>query len=217
MDKDVAYIITGEEKQVFASAIKATAMPKPQYPAKLKAAGAVKVEVELDLAGNVTSARAVSGDASLYKACEAAARSAKFEIPNIGREIVKITGTIAYNFTANKGIRKVEAVRQLLDAHIQIKPNKYHSVIKALIDRLKANQAPSTTAEGEAKFVANGKANVIVRVTEMKPETIAALKAAGFEVVAEMASSNAVVGRIAVEKFAALDGIDAVVFISPQY
>ncbi|HEV7644606.1 MAG TPA: VIT domain-containing protein [Pyrinomonadaceae bacterium] len=213
-DKDVAYIVTGEEKQAFVSGIKATAMPKPQYPARLKAAGpevVVKVEVMLDAAGNVTSAKAVSGDASLYKACEAAAMSAKFEIPNLGREILKITGTIIYDFTKE---RKVEAAEQLLEAQIQVKPNKYHSVIKALVDRLKANQA---AAEGEAKFVANGKANIIVRVTELKPETIAALKAAGFEVVAEMASSNAVVGRIAIEKFAALDGIDAVVFISPQY
>jgi Ca-activated chloride channel family protein len=210
-EKDVAYIITGEEKQEFGSIIKATAMPKPAYPARLKAPGAVKVEVVLDLAGSVTSAKAVSGNAALYRACETAARSAKFEIPDIGREIVKITGTIAYDFTKDK---KVEAAQQLLDAQIQIKPNKYHSVIRALVDRLKANQA---AAEGEAKFVTNGKANVIVRVTELKPETVAALKAAGFEVVAEMASSNAVVGRIAIEKFAALDGLDAVVFISPQY
>ncbi len=223
LEKDVGYIVTGEEKQEFGSFIKATAMPKPQYPARLKTAAAkatvkpvkpVKVAVTLDLAGNVVSAKAVSGDASLYKECEAAARLAKFEIPNIGREIVKITGAIAYVFTSNKGVGKVEAAQQLLEAYIQIKPNKYHSVIKALVDRLKANQV---AAEGEAKFVANGKANVIVRVTELKPETIAALKAAGFEVVAEMASSNAVVGRIAIEKFAALDGIDAVVFISPQY
>ncbi len=71
-------------------------------------------------------------------------------------------------------------------------------------------------AADEAKFVKDGKAEIIVRVKELKSETIAELKKLGFEVLTEMTSANAIVGRIAIEKIAALAEIDQVTFISPQ-
>jgi len=79
---------------------------------------------------------------------------------------------------------------------------------------LKNKQTQPTT--DEAKFIRDGKAEIIVRVKELKPETIAELKKLGFEVLTEMISANAVVGRIAIEKIAALAEIDQVTFISPQ-
>ena len=82
-----------------------------------------------------------------------------------------------------------------------------------MVGRLKNNAA--ATAD-EATFVKDGKAEIIVRVKELNPATVAELKSLGFETVTEMASANAVVGRIAVEKIAALAEIDAVTFISPQ-
>jgi Ca-activated chloride channel family protein len=212
LEKDVAYIVTDEEKNVFnGAAIMATTMPKPNYPAKLKAPSTIEVAVTLDGAGNVATAKAVKGDPSLYETAEKAAMGAKFGIPDVQREIIKITGTVVYEFTANK---KVSAADHLVAPEITVKPNKYSAVIRALVDRIKANKPAEA---GEAKFVSAGMANLIVRVRDLKPETVAALKAAGFEVVAEMTSSNAVVGRIAVEKIAALADIDAIVFIAPQY
>lgn len=226
LEKDVHYIITGEEKRVFGNVIKATAMPKPEFPAavdpaKMAGQGAVPiaVDVTLDAAGNVTAAKAVAGDAALrplqalYKAAETAAMSAKFEVPKVGRDIIKITGTIVYEFTKDK---KVVTSEQLLNAQITVKPNKYHSAVRAVVERLKANLPAAAATESEAKFVTADRAYIVVRVKDMKPETIAALRAAGLEVVAEMPSANAVVGRIAIEKLAALAELDAVTFISPQ-
>jgi Ca-activated chloride channel family protein len=230
LEDDVSYIITSEEKRPAELVIKSTVMPRPVYPAAISAADAAKtaspvsVEVTVDPAsGSVLTAKAVPGSgaaggagrAAFYKAAETAAIGAKFQIPNVGRDILKITGNIAYNFKKDK---KVEAAEQLLNAQITVKPNKYSVAVRALVERLKANQLAGggDSAAGEAKFVAAGKASVVIRVNDLKPETVAALKNAGVEVVAEMASSNAVVGRIAIEKIAALADLDAVIFISPQ-
>ena len=48
------------------------------------------------------------------------------------------------------------------------------------------------------------------------PQTIIRLRKLGFEVLTEMQSSNALVGRIAIEKIAEIAEIDGVTFISPQ-
>ncbi len=211
-DKKYANLKTDEETQEIAVEIKATNLPKPIYPQNAKADSAVNVEVTLDITGNVISAKAVSGDKTLYQAAEDSAKNAKFEIPKLSVEIAKITGIIAYNFAAKD--KTVTAAENLQNAQIEVKPNKYHSMVKALVKRLKNNQ--TQPAADEAKFVRDGKADVIVRVKELKPETIENLKKLGFEVLTEMPSAKAVVGRIAIEKIAALAELDAVTFISPQ-
>ena len=195
--------------------IKASDLPKPVYPqnvGNVKADGAVNVEVTLDASGKVLSAKAISGDAAFYPSAETAAKNSRFEIPKISLEIIKITGVIAYNFAAKD--KPVETADALQKARIELKPNKYHSSIKALVERLKNNQ--TQPAPDEAKFVQNGKADLIVRLKELKPETVEQLKRLGFEVLTEMPSAKAVVGRIAVEKIAALAEIEAVTFVSPQ-
>lgn len=192
--------------------IKTTKLPKPIYPQNAKVDGAVNVEITLDANGSVVSAKAVSGDKTLYESTEAAAKNAKFEIPKIKFEIKQITGVIAYNFVAKD--KTVTVAEQLQNVRIEVKPNKYHSSVKTLVERLKNNQ--TQPAANEAKFVRGGKADVIVRVKELKPETIENLKKLGFEVLTEMPSAKAVVGRIAIEKIAALAELDAVTFISPQ-
>ncbi len=202
---------TDEEKQEIATGIKATNLPKPVYPQGSKANGAVNVKVTLDAGGNVLTAKAVSGDKLLYASAETSAQKAKFAIPKLQFEIKQITGVIAYNFAAKDKTATVSDILQ--NAQIEIKPNKYSAAVKALVERLK-NGAAATV--DEAKFVQNGKAEIIVRVKELKPETVAELKKLGFEVLAEMSSANAVVGRIAIEKLAALAELDSVTFISPQ-
>lgn len=76
----------------------ATSLPKPVYPKAAKAvraSGEVKIEVEVDEKGNVTSAKSVSGHPLLRQAAEQAAKQAKFKPSK-----EKITGIIVYNFTA---------------------------------------------------------------------------------------------------------------------
>ncbi len=206
-----SFIISDEERQNFLQSIKATDLPKPIYPQTAKTNGAVKVEVTLDANGNIVTAKAVSGDKAFYQTSETAARNAKFEIPKFSAEIAKITGVIAYNFAAKT--KTVNVAPDLQNVRVELKPNKYHSSIKSLVERLKNNKP---AAADESEFVKNGTAEIIVRVKEIKPETVEELKKLGFESIAEMTSAKALVGRIAIEKIAALAEIEAVTFISPQ-
>jgi Ca-activated chloride channel family protein len=224
VDKDVAYIISGEEKQAVgekpaSEIIKATVLPKPAYPAAakaVKAAGAISIQVTIDSNGNVVnsnvlSAKTNAGHPLLQQAAEQAVKNAKFAVTKGSLQIIKITGVLVYNFVDENN---VTVSPELQEVRVEVKPNKFHSSVKALIERLKNTQTPP--APDEAKFVSGGKAEILVRLKEMKPETAAQLKNLGFEIVAEMASAKAIVGRIAVEKLAALAELDAVTFISPQ-
>lgn len=80
---------------------KATYLPKPIYSAAAKAVnaqGKVDVQVTIDEAGNVISARAVNGHPMLKPTAEQAARNAKFSVTYLSRVPVKVTGVIVYNF-----------------------------------------------------------------------------------------------------------------------
>ena len=80
---------------------KATSLPKPVYPPVAKAAGAsgtVVVEVTVDEAGKVVTARAVSGHPLLQASAVQAAYQARFTPTLIAGKPVKVTGTITYNF-----------------------------------------------------------------------------------------------------------------------
>jgi Ca-activated chloride channel family protein len=219
-DKDVAYIVSGEEKQAFdrkaaAEIIKAASLPKPEYAraAKaVKATGVINVQVTIDANGSVVAAKTDGGGHPLLQQSAVnAAKNAKFAVTQGSLEIVKITGVLVYNFASEENIT---VSPELQNVRVGVKPNKFHSAVKALVERLKNNQAPATA--DEAKFVRDGKAEIIVRLQDLKPETIAALKALGFEALAEMPSAKAIVGRIAPEKLSALAEIEAVTFISPQ-
>ena len=82
---------------------RAVNLPKPAYPpnAKLmRAEGQVAVQVSLDEAGNVTSARATSGNPLLRASAEAAARQSKFNPVLINNQAVPVNGVVLYNFVA---------------------------------------------------------------------------------------------------------------------
>lgn len=84
---------------------KAISLPKPDYPpaaAAVGASGAVNVEVVIDEAGNVESAKAVSGHPLLRAAAETAAQGAKFSPTTLQGQAVKVKGVVVYNFTADK-------------------------------------------------------------------------------------------------------------------
>jgi protein TonB len=79
----------------------ATRRVEPSYPPLAKAArvsGAVVVEVTVDEAGNVISARPVSGHPLLKDAAVAAARGWKFTPTQLSGTPVKVIGTITFNF-----------------------------------------------------------------------------------------------------------------------
>jgi protein TonB len=80
---------------------KAISLPKPEYPAEAKAAGAdgvVVIQVTVDEQGIVTEAHAVSGHALLQQVAVNAALQAKFSPTLLAGEPVKVTGVIVYNF-----------------------------------------------------------------------------------------------------------------------
>ena len=64
--------------------------------------GRVVVEVELDVQGNVVSAKAVSGHQFLRGAAEEAARKSKFKPAMFSSQAVKATASITYNFSLTK-------------------------------------------------------------------------------------------------------------------
>ena len=80
----------------------AISLPKPPYPHIARAAGvsgAVTVQILLDEAGKVISARAVSGHPLLQAAAVKAAYQARFSPTILSDQPVKVSGIITYNFT----------------------------------------------------------------------------------------------------------------------
>jgi Ca-activated chloride channel homolog len=91
---------------------------------------------------------------------------------------------------------------------------RLHPSIVAVIQRLKGkNDQP---AAEEAKFVRNGKAEIQVWLTDKSPEVIAELKRLGFEMVLDPKTAKMVIGRIPIEKLAALADLKAVRYVAPQ-
>ena len=82
---------------------KAVSLPPPAYPPVAKAArasGTVVVQVTVDEAGKVVSAKAVSGHPLLQAAATQAAYQARFTPTLLSGKPVKVTGVITYNFVA---------------------------------------------------------------------------------------------------------------------
>ncbi|MBA2620108.1 MAG: energy transducer TonB [Acidobacteria bacterium] len=80
---------------------RAVSLPKPAYPPiarQMRAAGQVVVQVVVDETGNVTAARATSGNALLRPPAEAAARQSKIAPVKIGDRNVEAVGILLYNF-----------------------------------------------------------------------------------------------------------------------
>lgn len=94
---------TGKHGPVSAGVLngRALSLPRPDYPADAKAAGAegvVVIQVTVDEQGNVTEARAISGPKMLQEPSVNAALQAKFSPTFQQGEAVKVTGVIVYNF-----------------------------------------------------------------------------------------------------------------------
>jgi Ca-activated chloride channel family protein len=91
---------------------------------------------------------------------------------------------------------------------------KLNPSIAAIIERLKNKNAKP--GADEAKFVHDGKAEIQIWLTEKSDETIAQLKQLGFEVVLDPKTARMVIGRVAIEKLAALAELKFVRYVAPQ-
>jgi hypothetical protein len=114
------------------------------------------------------------------------------------------------------GIREANAPRNMTPeerkrADLQ---SKFHPSVLAVIDRLKDPKAAA--GADEAKFIRNGKAEIQIWLTEKSEETIAKLKELGFEVVLDPKTAKLVIGRIPIEKLAALAELKSVRYVGPQ-
>jgi hypothetical protein len=89
-----------------------------------------------------------------------------------------------------------------------------HPAIAKLLTRLKDKKA--TPELDESKFVRDGKAEIQIWLTDKSPQVLEELKKLGFEVVLDPQSAKMVIGRIALDKLAALGEVKAVRYISPQ-
>jgi Ca-activated chloride channel family protein len=91
---------------------------------------------------------------------------------------------------------------------------KLHASIRAVIDRLKDSKA--APALNEAEFIHDGKAEIQIWLTDKSEETLAELKKLGFEVVLDPKTAKLVIGRLPIEKLAALAEVKGVRYVAPQ-
>ncbi|HVF67874.1 MAG TPA: VIT domain-containing protein [Pyrinomonadaceae bacterium] len=116
-------------------------------------------------------------------------------------EVVTVTGTMTEEEA--KAFKRTEALT-----------NKLHPSLLAVVERLK--KPDSKPSEGESKFVRDGKAEVQIWLTEKTPEVLAQLKQLGFELLLDPQSAKLVIGRLSIDKLAALAELKAVRYVSPQ-
>jgi Ca-activated chloride channel homolog len=219
---------TNTQARVISSGVvngRAMNLPKPAYPSIAKAAraaGQVSVRVTIDESGNVIAAQAVGGNPLFHAAAVAAARQAKFAPTQLSGKPVKVAGAIIYDFDsagANATSRAVaigegDAAR-LLEEHKRFELQaKLHSSLLALVDRLKDKNAKP--GADEAGFVREGKAEIQVWLIDKTEAAIEQLKQLGLEVLLDPKSAKMVIGRISVEKLAALAELNVVRYVAPQ-
>lgn len=200
---------------------KAVNLPKPVYPATARASrasGAVNVQIVIDESGNVISATAVSGNPLLRAAAVAAARSSKFAPTKLSGQPIKVTGIVAYNFGEKGSTVNVEnmppgeaAENPNLTPEQMRLAEKLHYWLYDLVERLNKNESAD---ENESKFVFDNKAEITIELTSNNAVVIEKLRQLGFETDVEFKNGR-IIGKILIEKLAALTEIDEVKYISP--
>jgi Ca-activated chloride channel family protein len=91
---------------------------------------------------------------------------------------------------------------------------KIHPSVLAVIDRLKLKN--NIAGAEESKFIHGGKAELQIWLTDKTDEAMAKLKELGFEVVLDPKTAKLVIGRLPIEKLAALSELKFVRFVAPQ-
>ncbi|MFY9611142.1 MAG: VIT and VWA domain-containing protein [Blastocatellia bacterium] len=92
--------------------------------------------------------------------------------------------------------------------------SRLHPSIAGLLDRLKDKNAKPTA--DESRFVRDGKAEIQIWLSVKSPQAIAALKRLGFEIMLDPPASKMVIGRVPLEKLAALAETNLIRYIAPM-
>jgi Ca-activated chloride channel family protein len=203
---------------------KAVSLPKPAYAgggAMARAAGQVSVQVTIDESGNVVAAKAVGGNPLLRASAVEAARHARFAPTMLSGKPVKVVGAIVYNFDSTDSAPESSAVvlGEEKVAHLVEEEKrrelqmKLHASLVALVDRLK--EKGTKPGADEASFVRDGRAEIQVWLTDKSETTLERLKQLGFEVMLNPGPSKLLIGRLPVEKLAALAELDFVRYALP--
>jgi Ca-activated chloride channel family protein len=188
---------------------------KPEYTEAAKrarAAGTVNIRIKIDESGKVTEAKAVFGNPLLRTAAEKAARETKFAPASVAGRAVKVIGTLVYHFKRGTGVDSISASGMRVvpqspaEKRLIAVESRLHPKIAEL---LKNPTAKADSANG-------GKAEIIVQLKTLNPQTIAVLKTLGLEISRKLPNLNAVVGKISTVKLAALAEMKSIVFISPK-
>ncbi len=91
---------------------------------------------------------------------------------------------------------------------------KLHPSVLAVIDRLK-NKSAKPGAD-EARFIHDDKAVIQIWLADKSAENLARLKELGFEVILDPKTSKLVIGRMPIDKLAALFDLKFVRYVAPQ-
>jgi hypothetical protein len=118
--------------------------------------------------------------------------------------------------TRSGSVTTVDAIRTELSAEEKGRQQlraKGDAKIVAVIERLKNHNLNFTV--DESKFVTNDKAELQVWLVDKSDETMAGLKALGFEVVLDSKASKLVVGRLSIDKLEAFLNSKFVRYVAP--
>jgi TonB family protein len=198
----------------------ATKKVQPAYPAVARAArasGAVQIQVTINESGEVINAQVISGHPILRDAALQAAKQWRFKPTELSGVPIKVQGVITFNFDLGRSATPDEPVpmtplpQEQFDRQLRA---KLHPAVIAVIERLK-NKEAKPSAE-ELKFTRDGKAEIQVWLSDKSAEIIEQLKKLGFEAILNPQSSKLIIGRLPIEKLAALAELPAVKYISPQ-
>jgi hypothetical protein len=91
--------------------------------------------------------------------------------------------------------------------------SRFHPSVLAVIDRLKEKKP---AAADEAKFIHNSKAEIQIWFIDKSDEAMAKLKELGFEIVVDPKTAKMVIGRLPIEKLAALAEMKSIRYVAPQ-
>jgi TonB family protein len=198
----------------------ATKKVQPAYPPIAQGArvkGAVQIQITVSESGEVINAQAIGGHPLLRDAALQAAKKWRFKPTELSGVPVKTQGVITFNFDSGNNHATDEPVPITPLTEEQFKQQlraKLHPAVIAVIERLK-NKGAKPGAE-ELKFTRDGKAEIQIRLSDKSAETIEQLKKLGFETILDPQSSKLIIGRLPIEKLAALAELPAVRYISPQ-
>lgn len=193
---------------------------EPEYPAsarRLRSGREVSVDIEVDVLGNMASAKATSGNPALRKASVFAATSTKFQPVLVDGKPVRLKGTLVYKFTSAKKVavvvRSMKALPPTAADERQMRlDRKLHFWVSAAVARY--NSGAAIRSENEGKFVNKDVASLQLKLSATSPGVLANVRAAGFEILGQ--TNNVVFGRAKLSAISTIAELADVELILPK-